>query len=60
MRTFAQITVAGIVGLVLLKLLLGLFGVVVGFLGMALKLALIALLGYVVLRVVRGRREREV
>lgn len=59
MRTFAQITVAGIVGLVLLKLLLGLFGVVVGFLGMAFKLALIALLGYVVLRVVRGRRERE-
>ena len=59
MKTFAQWTVAGIVGLVVLKLLLGLFGVVAGFLGLAFKLALITLLGYVVLRVIRGRRERE-
>ncbi len=60
MKTFAQWTVAGVIGLVLLKLLLGALGMVVGFVGLAFKLALITLLGYVVLRVIRGRREREV
>ena len=59
MKTFAQWTVAGILGLVVLKLLLGFLGVAVGFLGFAFKLALITLLGYVVLRMIRGRRERE-
>lgn len=60
MKTFAQWTVAGILGLLVLKLLLGFLGVAVGFLAFAFKLALITLLGWVVLRVIRGRREREV
>lgn len=59
MKTFVQWTVAGVIGLVLLRLLLGFLGVAVGLLGFAFKLALIALLGWVVLRVVRGRKERE-
>jgi len=52
MKTFAALTVAGVAGLIALKLLAALFlpllGLVVGMAVFAVKLALIALLGYVV------------
>jgi TctA family transporter len=64
MRTFAAMFVSGALGLLLLKLLLGLVGpllaMMLGLFALAFKLALFAAVAYFIYSLVRGRkRERE-
>ena len=65
MRTFAGLFVGGIATLLIVKLLMGLFfpllGLLLGLLGMAVKITLFALVAYFVYRFFTARRrEREV
>ena len=64
MRTFATLFVSGAIGLLILKLVIGLVGpllaVVLGFFVLAVKLALFAMVAYFIYSLVRGKkRERE-
>lgn len=61
MKTFATLTVAGVVGILLLKLLaaviLPFFGLAIGLVAMAVKLALIAAVVFFVYSLIRKRKE---
>ena len=64
MRTFAAVFVGGALGLLLLKLLLGLVGpllaMLFGLFALAFKLVLFCVVAYFVYSLIRGRkRERE-
>ncbi len=63
MRTFATLAVAGVVGVVILKLLtalvLPLFGLVVGFVALAVKLALVAAVAFFIYSLIRKRKDEE-
>lgn len=60
MTTLLQYAVAGVAGILALKLvgglLLPLLGLAVGLVGLAVKIAVVMLVGWLVLRVLRGRR----
>ena len=60
MKTFATFTVAGVAGLVLLKLLatvlLPALGILFGLVALTMKLALVAAVGYFVYSMIRKRR----
>ena len=62
MKTFATFTVAGVAGLVLLKLLaavlLPALGVLFGLVALTMKLALVAAIGYFVYSMVRKGRSK--
>jgi hypothetical protein len=64
MRTFAALTVSGVVGLLLFKLLAALvfplFGVVMGLLAMTVKFALIAAVIFFVYSMIKKKREADV
>jgi hypothetical protein len=64
MRTFAALTVSGVVGLLLFKLLatflFPLLGVFVGILAMTVKFALIAAVIFFVYSMIKKRREADV
>lgn len=59
MTTFLQYTLAGVAGLVALKLVGGLLfpllGLAVGLVGLAVKIAFVVFVGWFVLRTLRGR-----
>jgi hypothetical protein len=61
MKTFATLTVSGVVGIVLFKLLAGmlfpLLGVVVGLLLLTVKIAIFAAIGYFIYSMIRKRKE---
>ena len=63
MRAFAGMFVGGVAAILLLKLVFGLvlplLGIVVGFVAMAIKLALLVAVGYFVYSLLRGRRREE-
>jgi hypothetical protein len=63
MRAFAGMFVGGVAAIVLLKLVFGfvlpLIGIVVGFVALAIKLALVVGVGYFVYTLVRGRRDEQ-
>jgi len=63
MRTFATLTVAGVAGVVLLKLLTALLfpllGLFVGLLAMAVKLALVAAVIFFIYSMIKKRKEEE-
>jgi hypothetical protein len=64
MKTFATLFVSGAVGLLILKLVLGLIGplfaIVFGLMALSLKLVLFAIVAYFIYSLVRGkRRERQ-
>ena len=64
MRTFAAVFMSGALGLLLLKLLLGLLGpmlaLMFGFFALAFKLAIFAAIAYFIYSLIRGKkRERE-
>jgi len=63
MRTFAMLTVGGVAGVVLLKLLSALIipvlGLFLGLLAMTVKLALIAAVVFFVISVLRKRRDEQ-
>jgi hypothetical protein len=63
MRAFAGMFVGGIAAIVLLKLVFGLIlpliGIVVGFVALAIKLALVVAVGYFVYTLVRGRKHEQ-
>ncbi len=52
-----QLTVAGVAGLLSLKLLLPLLGLALGLVGMVVKFAIIAAIGYFVLSLIRSRKK---
>jgi len=60
MMRFAQVTVAGVASIILLKLiatfLLPLLGIVMGFFALMFKVALVALVGYLVYSFFRRRK----
>lgn len=60
MRTFAAVFVGGALGLLLLKLVLGLIGpllgLLVGFVALAVKVVLFAALAYFIYALLRGKR----
>ena len=62
MKSFGQIALVGVAGLVSFQLLGGLvaplFGLAFGLLGLVLKAAIIAAVGYFVINMIRNRRER--
>lgn len=62
MKMFVQYTVAGLAGLVVLKLLGGillpLLGLAFGLVSFVVKLLFVVLVGWLVLRLFRGRRVR--
>lgn len=61
MRTFAALTVAGVAGILLLKLLTALvfpvFGMLLGLLAMAVKLGLLAAVIWFIYSMIRKREE---
>ena len=63
MRTFAAVTVAGVTGVVLLKLITAIFipilGVLVGLFAMTVKFAFIAAVIFFVYSMIRKRREEK-
>ncbi len=63
MRTFATLAVAGVAGVVLLKLvttlLFPLLGLFVGLFGMVVKLALIAAVVFFIYSMIRKRKDQE-
>jgi hypothetical protein len=63
MRTFATLAVAGVTGVVLVKLvtmlIFPLLGLFVGLLAMAVKLALVAAVGFFIYSMIRKRRDEE-
>jgi len=63
MRTFATLTVAGVAGVVLLKLLTALLfpllDLFVGLLAMAVKLALVAAVIFFIYSMIKKRKEEE-
>ena len=62
MKTFATFTVAGVAGLVLLKLLatvlLPVLGIMFGLVALTMKLALVAAIGYFVYSMIRKGRNQ--
>lgn len=62
MKTFAALTVAGVAGLVVLKLLaallLPILGLLFGLVAMTMKLALIAALGFFVYSIIKRGRNK--
>ena len=62
MKTFAALTVAGVAGLVLLKLLaavlLPALGLLLGLVALTMKLALVAAVGYFVYSMIRKSRNK--
>lgn len=64
MKTFATFTVAGVAGLVLLKLLatvlLPALGILFGLVALTMKLALVAAIGYFVYSMIRKGRNKAV
>ena len=62
MKTFATFTVAGVAGLVLLKLLatvlLPALGILFGLVALTMKLALVAAIGYFVYSMIRKGRNK--
>jgi len=64
MRTFATLSIAGVAGLVILKLLLTiafpLFGMFVGLILLTVKFALIAAVIFFVYSLIRKRKEEQV
>ena len=64
MRTFAALSISGVVGLLLFKLLAALvfplFGVVMGLLAMTVKFALIAAVIFFVYSMIKKKREADV
>jgi len=64
MRTFAALTVSGVAGMLLLKLLAAvlfpMFGVFLGILAMTVKLALIAAVVFFFYSMLKKRRDAEV
>ena len=63
MRTFAALSISGVVGLLLFKLLAALvfplFGVVMGLLAMTVKFALIAAVIFFVYSMIKKRKEAD-
>ncbi len=63
MRAFAGMFVGGIAAILALKLVFGLilplFGIVLGFVALAIKLALLVAVGYFVYTLVRGRKHEQ-
>ena len=63
MRTFGAMAIGGLAGIVALKLLatmlLPLFGLVFGVVGMLLKIGLWVAVGYVVYTLIKGRRKEQ-
>jgi len=63
MRTFGAMAIGGLAGIVALKLLatmlLPLFGLVFGVVGMLLKIGLWVAVGYVVYTLIKGRRREQ-
>ena len=63
MRAFAGMFVGGVAAIVLLRLVFGLIlplvGIVIGFVAMAVKLALLVAIGYFVYTLVRGRKHEQ-
>lgn len=61
MRTFGAMALGGVAGILLLKLLAALvfplFGMVVGVLGMVMKIAFWGAIAYFVYTLIRGRRK---
>jgi hypothetical protein len=61
MKTFATLTVSGVLGIVLFKLLAGmlfpLLGLVVGFLSLTVKIAIFAASGVFIYSMIRKRKE---
>ena len=64
MKTFAQLAIAGIAGILALKIVGGivlpLLGLAAGLLALAFKLTLVVLVGWFVLRALRGRKREAV
>lgn len=62
MKTFAQLAGLGLVGYFALKLLgllaVPILGLAAGFLGVVVKVGLVVLVGWVVLRLLRGRKRK--
>jgi hypothetical protein len=62
MKMFTQLVAAGLVGVLTLKVLgwlaLPILGLATGFGAFLLKVAVVVLVGWLVLRLFRGRRER--
>ncbi len=62
MKSFAQIALVGFAGLLSWKLLSGLvlplFGLMAGLLGLIFKAAIIAAVGYFVINMIKNRRDR--
>ena len=62
MKTFAALTVAGVAGLVILKLLaavlLPALGILLGLVALTMKLALVAAIGYFVYTMIRKNRNK--
>lgn len=60
MKTFAQLAIAGVAGILALKilggLLLPLLGLAAGIFALAFKLMLVVVVGWFVLRMLRGRK----
>jgi hypothetical protein len=60
MRTFAAVAVSGALGLVLLKVIFGIIGpllaLFVGFVSLAFKVLLFALIAYFIYSLVRGKK----
>lgn len=63
MRTFGAMAIGGLAGIVALKLLatmlLPLFGLVFGVVGMLLKIGMWVAIGYVVYTLIKGRRREQ-
>jgi hypothetical protein len=61
MKTFATLTVSGVLGIVLFKLLAGmlfpLLGVVVGLLLLTVKIAIFAAIGFFIYSMIRKRKD---
>lgn len=63
MRAFAGMFVGGVAAILLLKLVFGLilpiFGIVVGFVAMAIKIVLLIAIAYFVYTIIRGRKSEQ-
>jgi hypothetical protein len=56
MRTFAAVAVSGALGLLLLKMLFPLLAMLFGFMALAFKILLFALVAYFIYSLVRGKK----
>jgi hypothetical protein len=61
MRTFAAVAVSGALGLLLLKMLFPLLAMLFGFVALAFKILLFAVVAYFIYSLVRGKkRDRDI